>query len=543
MLLALGYALNPDGTRAAIAEQVQQRDTQGQYIVDGNGEPVLDATRTTSYQYDQTKRLIEEAVTATNADHQRTTSWVYDKVGNRLSQAHTVPGGTTVPASATTTSYSYDSNDRLLQESAVNNGVTRLTTHRYDLNGSLTETATPEQTMYYRYNSQNRMVQAERKIGSVLDITQYSYTADGIRRSQVLKAGTVDAREIRYLIDPNQAYAQVIEERVGTPLAVGGQFNSLALKAAYTYGDDLLGQHTLRDSEGTLLPGLPTGTGGNPLATASTFHYDGLGSTRLLTDDTGHTIDAYAYGAFGELDRQASLLKTTDQPATDYQYTGEQYDPNLGFQYLRARYMDPKVGRFTQHDSFDGLPTQPLTLNKYLYGEADPASRIDPSGHLSMTELAVASAITGIVASLATSPYSPFVSGNSGGKFVGTLRLSQSEQQSIGETLCSCVAEQYNISEQETFDIVREISELGAIPIYKPWMNVPVLGNASKFTNFVNAFGFFTLRRASPPLPFRLFGTRRIYTAAGRANVVAGSGFAAYDITSIGLCVSAHLYR
>ncbi|WP_166653831.1 RHS repeat protein, partial [Tahibacter aquaticus] len=142
VLLALGYALNPDGTRAAIAEQVQQKDTQGQYVVDGNGQPVLDATRTTSYQYDKTKRLIEEAVTAANADHQRTTSWAYDKVGNRLSQVHTVPGGPTVTASTTTTSYSYDANDRLLQESAASNGITRLTSHGYDLNGSLIETTT-----------------------------------------------------------------------------------------------------------------------------------------------------------------------------------------------------------------------------------------------------------------------------------------------------------------------------------------------------------------------------------------------------------------
>ena len=77
----------------------------------------------------------------------------------------------------------------------------------------------------------------------MLDITQYTYNHDGIRRSQIQKAGTLDAKEVRYLIDPNQAYAQVIEERVGSPLAPGAGVSGLSLKAAYTYGDDLLGQY------------------------------------------------------------------------------------------------------------------------------------------------------------------------------------------------------------------------------------------------------------------------------------------------------------
>ena len=456
VLLALGYALNPDGTRAAIAEQVQQRDTQGQYVVDGNGEPVLDATRTTSYQYDQTKRLIEEAVTATNADHQRTTSWVYDKVGNRLSQAHTVPGGTTVPASATTTSYSYDSNDRLLQESAVNNGVTRLTTHRYDLNGSLTETATPEQTMYYRYNSQNRMVQAERKIGSVLDITQYSYTADGIRRSQVLKAGTVDAREIRYLIDPNQAYAQVIEERVGTPLAPGANVSGLALKTAYTYGDDLLGQYALRDASGNTLPGAATA------AIPSTFHYDGLGSTRLLTDSAGNPIDSYAYGAFGEVDQVASALITQDTPATDYQYAGEQRDPNLDWYYLRARYMNFRNGRFTAADSFAGRTSDPVSLNKYLYANANPAIFTDPSGYTSLHEISFSNSLLSTLQSAARIGSFAVNTYDKIDKMITLLQMGQGAANAF-EMMRQFSLQQGGVSETGFIDAIKDLDEAAIV--------------------------------------------------------------------------------
>ncbi|MCQ4165883.1 putative Ig domain-containing protein [Tahibacter harae] len=382
VLLALGYTLNPDGTRAQIAEQVQQRDAQGQYLVDSLGQPVLDSTRTTDYVYDAVKRLVEESVTSATPGHARTTQWSYDGVGNRRSQILATAGGGMVVPSSTTTSYSYDDNDRLLNETAVSNGVSHTTTNRYDLNGNLTESITPEATIAYRWNAQNRLSQAEQRVGSLLDITQYTYTTEGVRRSQIRRAGTPDAREIRYLIDPNQAHAQVIEERIGNPLAIGGQVSSLALKAAYTYGEDLLGQYALRDATGSLLPGvgLPSGTP-NPVAVAGTFHYDGLGTTRLLTDAAGNPVDQYAYHAFGDRDELASVLAAPDQPATDYQYTGEQFDSNLGFYYLRARYMDPKAGRFTAMDSWLGDVGTPESLHKYVYANASPTMFVDPTGH------------------------------------------------------------------------------------------------------------------------------------------------------------------
>ncbi|MCQ4167727.1 RHS repeat domain-containing protein, partial [Tahibacter harae] len=403
VLLALGYTLNPDGTRAQIAEQVQQRDAQGQYVVDGQGQPVLDATRTTSYDYDATKRLVEEAVTSATPGYDRLTTWTYDSVGNRLNQLMTIPGGSlpggaTVPASTTTTSYRYDANDRLLDETAVSNGMTRLTTHRYDLNGSLVETIAPDATTRYRYDGRNKLAQVERQVGSVLDITQYTYTHDGIRRSQIQKAGTLDAKEVRYLIDPSQAYAQVIEERVGAPLAPGANVSGLSLKAAYTYGDDLLGQYALRDMQGNVLPnvGAPSGTP-NPVAVASTFHYDGLGSTRLLTDAAGSPVDRYAYHAFGERDEWTSELGAGQNAATDYQYTGEQFDPNLGFYYLRARYMNLGNGRFARQDDFAGYETRPVSVHKYLYADLDPANRADPSGRMSLSEMSSAQNIQSVL--------------------------------------------------------------------------------------------------------------------------------------------------
>ena len=48
-------------------------------------------------------------------------------------------------------------------------------------------------------------------------------------------------------------------------------------------------------------------------------------------------------------------------------YRGEQYDPDLGLYYLRARYMNPVTGRFMSRDPEEGTPLIPATLHKYLY--------------------------------------------------------------------------------------------------------------------------------------------------------------------------------
>ncbi len=49
--------------------------------------------------------------------------------------------------------------------------------------------------------------------------------------------------------------------------------------------------------------------------------------------------------------------------------------------YLRARWFDGSVGRFTQVDPWSGNHQQPLTMNPYLYALANPGRKTDPTGH------------------------------------------------------------------------------------------------------------------------------------------------------------------
>jgi RHS repeat-associated protein len=87
----------------------------------------------------------------------------------------------------------------------------------------------------------------------------------------------------------------------------------------------------------------------------------------------------------GSLSLPANALAHVEQLGVQtpnvYRYTGEQWDPDLGMYYLRARYYQPDIGRFWTMDTYEGSQSDPLSLHKYLYCAADPVNNTDPSGH------------------------------------------------------------------------------------------------------------------------------------------------------------------
>lgn len=52
---------------------------------------------------------------------------------------------------------------------------------------------------------------------------------------------------------------------------------------------------------------------------------------------------------------------------------------------LRARMYNPGTGRFLTRDSWQGNYTRPMSYNKWLYADANPANLIDPSGHFPLS--------------------------------------------------------------------------------------------------------------------------------------------------------------
>ncbi|MDP5138252.1 RHS repeat-associated core domain-containing protein [Rheinheimera baltica] len=97
-----------------------------------------------------------------------------------------------------------------------------------------------------------------------------------------------------------------------------------------------------------------------------------------MSDDSGNVSDQYRYAAFGE------LLNSSGDTDNAYLFTGEQYDDSVDNYYLRARYYNPEVGRFTRQDEWMGRDGEPVTLNKYLYTHADPVNNLDPSGNITL---------------------------------------------------------------------------------------------------------------------------------------------------------------
>ena len=57
-----------------------------------------------------------------------------------------------------------------------------------------------------------------------------------------------------------------------------------------------------------------------------------------------------------------------------------------------ARSYDPGLGAFTSFDSVTGSAQNPLTLNRYLYANANPATLVDPDGHFVPAVAAAAAA-------------------------------------------------------------------------------------------------------------------------------------------------------
>jgi RHS repeat-associated protein len=113
------------------------------------------------------------------------------------------------------------------------------------------------------------------------------------------------------------------------------------------------------------------------------FLSDAQNTTRALTDGiSGAVTSQFSYDAFGNLDETI----TPTSVATNYLYTGQQFDPYTELYSLRARYYDPFVGRFTSRDTWAYNYQNPVELNRYVYAQGNPVRYTDPSGYVSLFE-------------------------------------------------------------------------------------------------------------------------------------------------------------
>jgi RHS repeat-associated protein len=302
----------------------------------------------TTYAYDSMSRL------TTLAASRGTTpitsfGYTYDEVGNRT---HKSTLGTAedysydplyrltqvVRGSATTETYSYDGvGNRLASASApvwtyntqnqlVSQGVTAYT---YDANGNLAQKVEPGVTWAYTWNAANQLTSVTRN-GIVSPVFLY----DPLGR-RVKKAATASPTQFTY-----DGQDILIESRTSTDILM------------WIHG-----------------PGIDEPLASQNQAPGFTDnwkyrHLDGLGSL-VTTVKSGAIISTVDYDAFGN-----------GGTVTGYGFTGREFDPETGLLYYRARYYDPKAGRFLSEDpiGFRG------GVNFYAYVLNRPTSFVDPSG-------------------------------------------------------------------------------------------------------------------------------------------------------------------
>jgi RHS repeat-associated protein len=303
------------------------------YYADGNQRTKTDlGGRVSTYLYDGLGRLKSESESTGLS-----LTYDYDRHGNRSSMA---ASGTENYSSA----YSYDGNNRLESEEKTEGALLHTTAYGYDANGNQTHWAkstlaqagqSQEEVSFvtgdaalYGYDAFNRMTSAYADGG----LTEYAYRVDGLRQSKSAAAGSV-----AHVWDGANLVADMS----------GG-----AVIASYVRGINLLRANT--------------STG------ASYYVYNGHGDVTGLTNSSGVITWEYDYDAFGNEREIAGQAPSTD--TNPFRYAGLYFDAESGAYYLRARYYQPRTGRFLSEDPVRS------GMNYYIYASNNPIRFLDPLG-------------------------------------------------------------------------------------------------------------------------------------------------------------------
>lgn len=272
-----------------------------------------------SYQYDCMGRLTEER----RGDHGERYS--YDLAGNRSSKKacrYALAEG--APVVDWEETYCYNEKNELTERKTP----LVATRYLYDKNGSLVSVKEGGKATSYQYDLLNRQTSVQMPDGRV---QENLYDGEGLR------AGIRECGKLSTFLYYN---GEILAECNG---------ESMPLRRHLPGRSSL---QTLEDGQ------------------YHACHQDEKGSTIYITGRDGAVENCYVYDAFG------NTLEKKEGIQNRIQYTGQQYDQETGQYYLRARYYNPTVGRFTQEDTYRGDG-----LNLYAYCKNNPVLYYDPSGH------------------------------------------------------------------------------------------------------------------------------------------------------------------
>ena len=311
------------------ADNTQMSIYSYDYYLDGNVSQQNRNGVKCYYDYDEFSRIIDEDYDREEIDY------FYDAAGNRTLKKICDDNGDT------DVKYTYDLNNRLLEESTnyYSKNEIDVTKYVYDNNGNQIKkigyitkgvNGSPSQDLVsenelnntyeiYKYNEFNEMTSFESNKESKWE---YAYLPNGLRYRKS-NASNFD----RYVWDRN---GNIIAE-------MNGEGN---LTSKYVRGNKLISKN------------------GNEY-----FGYDGHGSVVNISNESGKSIKSYDYDAFGvELNRDVNDTNL-------FRYCGEQYDNETDSIYLRARYYNPSLGRFTTEDTYWNSSNRIYGDKEYKEGE------------------------------------------------------------------------------------------------------------------------------------------------------------------------------
>ena len=370
------------------------------YYPDGRVDTITypnDNTQTRTYHPDRRVKNI----TTLGPDGAVQLAYEYDLNGNRTRQVDTRPD-----EAPYVTTYGYDALDRLenytlaaetplaekhtytyvghnrrteelQQMEAPGNGLPlqfetkSLKTWNYDERNrlKLVEEGVPgaEYTLELDYDANGNLIERVRNAGDAVELTLFDFDA----RDNMVSA-IVDGRTVGRFDYDHQGYRVRAEDTDRG--SVDSFYAGSALHEQQQNGSAYAVYHPLGGSA-VALENVGAGTG------VSYYHNDAIGSVSHLTEPDGTMGASYRTDPWG-----APIDPTAFEGPNRKLFTGHEYDPETRLHHMKARYMDPEIGRFTSADSYMGEPGNPLTLHRYGYAGGNPSRFTDPTGHFYVDE-------------------------------------------------------------------------------------------------------------------------------------------------------------
>jgi len=295
----------------------------------------------------------------------------YDNAGNRTKKItngeitdYTYYPGTNRLMSDETYAYVYDEAGNLIKKgnsyNIGNNTVTFTTTKGEGI-----------EYYEYEYNLENRLSRVK-KNNEI--IAEFKYNADGMRIKTEEKLEKEQTKRTTYYI---YGYSgKVLMEESSKTALEDNAGNNTGNSSGITYTSYIYAfGKSFAKVNGILNPSNIT------TAEISYFHYDNIGSTRLMTDSSGNILIDQDYLPFGGDLPKVEQVEVFNEIGMEYKYTGQNEVVSIGLYYYGARYYDPATGRFITEDTYPGEITVPQSQNLYVYVMNNPLRYIDPTGH------------------------------------------------------------------------------------------------------------------------------------------------------------------